>query len=105
VKSESPARPVGLAGRIAPGRGTGHGPSFPHRQLFAEAGVEPDPDTLEAAAWRAFQLEEGLFPRLGISEASAKRLLKSVYGGRLVARIDDGARVVLREATSCEWLP
>ena len=67
------------------------------RKRFETTGVEPDQTTLEAAAWVQLQLEQGLFPRPGISESAARRLLEAVYAGRLVARVDDGARVVLRE--------
>jgi len=65
------------------------------RSRFKETGVEPNHETLEAAAWLDLQLEKSLFPRPGISEAAARRLLEAVYSGRLVAGIKDGARVVL----------
>ena len=72
------------------------------RQRFDEAGIEPDHETLEGAAWLQLQLEHGLFPRPGISEGAARRLLEAVYAGLLVAQINDHARVVLREPADTE---
>ena len=62
---------------------------------FTKHDVEPDQDTLEAAALLEFEFASNWRPRRGVTEADARALLDAVYTGRMQGRLEDG-RVILR---------
>lgn len=66
---------------------------------FTRNCVQPSCETMQAATWLAFQLNEPWITILGrISKAEAERFLQKIVQGRCIARFDDYARVVIRNA-------
>lgn len=66
---------------------------------FARNGITPSYETMQAATWLAFQLNEPWITILGrISKAGAKRFYEAIVRGNCTARFDDYARVVIRNA-------
>jgi hypothetical protein len=65
--------------------------------LFRRNGIQPSSETLRAATWIAFQLDEGWSFR-NLRETDARQFLQAIVQGRCVAGFDDYARVVIRNA-------
>jgi hypothetical protein len=69
------------------------------RASFTRNGVQPSYETMQAATWLAFQLNEPWITILGrISKAAAMQFFQAIVQGRCVAGFDDYARVVIRNA-------
>ncbi len=64
------------------------------RAAFAEHNVEPDRDTLDAAALLEFEFASDWRARRGVSEADARALLEAVYRRWMESRVEDGRAVV-----------
>ncbi len=65
--------------------------------LFHRNGIQSSSKTLRAATWLAFQLDEG-WSFWNIRTIDARQFLQAIVQGRCIARFDDHARVVIRNA-------
>ena len=65
--------------------------------LFRRNGIEPSSETMQAAIWLAFQLDEGWSFR-NIRKTDARQFLQAITQGRCVAAFNDCGRVVIRNA-------
>ncbi len=65
--------------------------------LFRRNGIQPSSETLQAATWLAFQLDEG-WSFWNIRKTHARQFLQAIVQGRCIAGFDDHARVVIRNA-------
>jgi hypothetical protein len=64
---------------------------------FAGNGIQPSYETMQAATWLAFQLNEPWSSFRRISKAAAKRFFLEIIQGRCVARFDDYGRVIVHK--------
>ena len=67
------------------------------RASFTRNGVQPSDETMQAATWIAFQLDEGWSFR-HLRETDARQFLQAIVRGRCVAAFNDCGRVVIRNA-------
>ena len=65
--------------------------------LFRRNDIQPSSETLQAATWLAFQLDEG-WSFLNLRETDARQFLQAITQGRCVATFNDCGRVVIRNA-------
>ena len=65
--------------------------------LFRRNGIQPSSETLQAATWLAFQLDEG-WSFWNIRKPDARQFLQAIVQGRCIARFNDYGRVVIRNA-------
>jgi hypothetical protein len=65
---------------------------------FTRNEITPSQETMQAATWLAFQLHEPWSPFRRISKVAAQHFVEAILQGRCTARIDDYARVVVRNA-------
>jgi len=64
---------------------------------FSKNGIRPSDETMQAATWLAFQLDEGWSFR-NLRETDARQFLQAITQGRCVAAFNDCGRVVIRNA-------
>jgi len=65
--------------------------------LFRRNDIQPSSETLQAATWLAFQLDEG-WSYWNIRMTDARQFLQAITQGRCVATFNDCGRPVIRSA-------
>ena len=65
--------------------------------LFRRNDIQPSSETLQAATWLAFQLDEG-WSFWNIRETDARQFLQAITQDRCVATLNDYGRLVIRNA-------